>query len=154
MKIIQVSLIREGLKYWRYPSPEKNTLHGADIMWCWRQKVLSTPWYSESTNAIMNGSLLCDIRGRPYHKQGGWIRVIKPIFIFILYKWKMKSLCRLAANRFSGTLTPLSRQTICHFHTSLFFNFIWSTSSYLFKFSHQLQYLICSSIQFQLLFSI
>ena len=50
----------------------------------------------------------------------------------------MKSLCRFAANRFSGTLTPLSRQTICHFHISLFFKFIWSTSYYLFKFSQSI----------------
>ena len=58
------------------------------------------------------------------------------IFIFILYKWKMKSLCRFAANRSSGTLTPLSRQTICHYHISLIFNFIWTTSHHLTYNSH------------------
>ena len=57
------------------------------------------------------------------------------IFIFILYKWKMKSLCRFAANRSSGTLTPPSRQTICHYHISLIFNFIWTTSYHLIQFS-------------------
>ena len=64
--------------------------------------------------------------------------IAQTIFIFILYKWKMKSLCRFAANRFSGTLTPLSRQTIGHFHISLFFKFIWTTSYYLFKFSQSI----------------
>ena len=59
------------------------------------------------------------------------------MFIFILYKWKMKSLCRFAANRSSGTLTPLSRQTICHYHISLIFNFIWTTSHHLTYNSHK-----------------
>ena len=63
--------------------------------------------------------------------------IAQTIFIFILYKWKMKSLCRFAANRFSGTLTPPSRQTICHFHISLIFNFIWTTSHHLTYNSHK-----------------
>ena len=53
----------------------------------------------------------------------------KFIFIFILYKWKMKSLCRFAANRFSDTLTPFSRQTISHLRFSSFQNSTQSTYS-------------------------
>ena len=55
---------------------------------------------------------------------------IEFIFIFILYKWKMKSLCRFAANRLSDTLTPFSRQTISHFRISSFQNSIESTYSF------------------------
>ena len=53
----------------------------------------------------------------------------KNIFIFILYKQKMKSLCRFAANRFSDTLTPFSRQTISHLRFSSFQNSTQSTYS-------------------------
>ena len=55
--------------------------------------------------------------------------IAQTIFIFILYKWKMKSLCRFAANRFSDTLTPFSRQTISHFRFSSFQNSTQSTYS-------------------------
>ena len=56
--------------------------------------------------------------------------IAQTIFIFILYKWKMKSLCRFAANRLSDTLTPFSRQTISHFRISSFQNSIESTYSF------------------------
>ena len=55
--------------------------------------------------------------------------IAQTIFIFILYKWKMKSLCRFAANRFSDTLTPFSRQTISHLRFSSFQNSTQSTYS-------------------------
>ena len=58
----------------------------------------------------------------------------------------MKSLCRFAANRISGTLTPLSRQTISHLKFSSFLNLIQSTNSSIFyigfQFSVTFQYLI------------
>ena len=41
----------------------------------------------------------------------------------------MKSLCRFAANRFSDTLTPFSRQTISHLKFSSFQNSTQSTYS-------------------------
>ena len=41
----------------------------------------------------------------------------------------MKSLCRFAANRFSDTLTPFSRQTISHLRFSSFQNSTQSTYS-------------------------
>ena len=61
--------------------------------------------------------------------------IAQTIFIFILYKWKMKSLCRFAANRLSDTLTPFSRQTISHFRISSFQNSIESTYSFYSYFS-------------------
>ena len=61
--------------------------------------------------------------------------IAQTIFIFILYKWKMKSLCRFAANRLLDTLTPFSRQTISHFRISSFQNSIESTYSFYSYFS-------------------